>query len=327
MTTMAAPQNAVSFGALLRALRAAAALSQEQLALCSGVSVRTIRDLERGRVSCPHGESVRLLADALTLTGTERAGFEVLARRVHPDAPRRPTPRTPVHDTVVPAQLPMDIPVFAARLAELAQLDDMLGRAADQPTAVAIAVLTGAAGVGKTALAVRWAHRVRSQFPGGQLYVDLRGSTAQALRGVLGALGATEVPETLDARVSLYRSLLAGRRTLIVLDDACDVDQVRPLLPGASGSVVVVTSRDPLADLVVAEGAHPVAVDRLSRAESHAVLVRRLGAERVQAEPRAVETIISACAGVPMALAALSARAAIHRLSLSTVADELVGAR
>src|SRR5262249_5743225 len=153
----------------------------------------------------------------------------------------------------------------------------------------------GTAGIGKTALAVCWAHRVADRFPDGQLYVNLRGfdpagppmAPAEAVRGFLDAfeVPAERVPVGLEAQASLYRSILAGRRVLVVLDNARDAAQVRPLLPGSPGCVVLVTSRTRLTSLVAVEGARPLTVGLLSVAEARDLLARRLGPDRVAAEP------------------------------------------
>ncbi|MEU0563421.1 AfsR/SARP family transcriptional regulator, partial [Dactylosporangium sp. NPDC006015] len=202
----------------------------------------------------------------------------------------------------VPAQLPLAVGTFAGRTGELARLDSLLtgatGDTADTGAGgVAVAAVTGTAGVGKSALVVHWAHRAAGRFPDGQLYVNLRGfdpggrpvDPADAVRGFLDAFGvaAARVPAGLAAQAGLLRSLLAGRRVLIVLDNARDAEQVRPLLPGTPGCLAVVTSRDALTSLVALEGALPVAVDLLSAGEAGDLLVRRLGAARVAAEPAA----------------------------------------
>jgi DNA-binding SARP family transcriptional activator len=177
----------------------------------------------------------------------------------------------------VPRQLPADVPAFAGRAEQLSRLDALL---APDPAATVITV-SGTAGVGKTALAVHWAHRVGDRFPGGQLYVNLRGfdpavaavRPGSALAGFLAALGvpADRVPADLDARAALYRSMLAGRRMLVVLDNARDAEQVRPLLPGSASTVTVVTSRDQLTGLVAA-GARPIALPVLSTVEAYGLL-------------------------------------------------------
>jgi DNA-binding SARP family transcriptional activator/tetratricopeptide (TPR) repeat protein len=223
----------------------------------------------------------------------------------------------------VPRQLPPAVPAFVGRVSDLARLDALLPGVlpgdTGGPGAVPIALISGTAGIGKTALAVHWGHRVSEQFPDGQLYVNLRGfdpagpatDPGEALRGFLGALGVApkQVPVAVDARAALYRSLLAGRRALVVLDNARDAEQVRPLLPGAAGCLVLVTSRDQLGPLVVTEGAHPLSLDLLPADDAAGLLARRLGAERVAAEPAAVEEIVARCARLPLALAVAAARA------------------
>jgi tetratricopeptide (TPR) repeat protein len=234
--------------------------------------------------------------------------------------------------------LPLDVYGFAGRSAQLAQLDAILHSGADQPSAVVITTLSGTAGIGKTALAVHWAHRVRDRYPDGQLYLNLRGfdpagsavHPAQAVRTFLDALGvpADRIPADHDAQVGLYRSELANRRILVVLDNARDAAQVRPLLPGSPTTTVLITSRNQLASLVVAEGAHPLTMDLLSPAESRELLTRRLGHERVAREPAAVRGIIASCARLPLALAIAAARAAIDpELPLAALAADLAAAR
>jgi DNA-binding SARP family transcriptional activator len=238
----------------------------------------------------------------------------------------------------VPAQLPPDVRGFTGREEELRALDRLLDDGGGEPGAVVISAVSGTAGVGKTALAVHWAHRIRDRFPDGQLYVNLRGfgpagsamAPGEALRGFLDAFAVPpeRVPLTLEAQASLYRSLLAGRRVLVVLDNARTPEQVRLLLPGDQGCLVVVTSRNQLPGLVAAEGARPVRLDLLSEAEARDLLARRLGRDRVAGEPEAVASIVAMCARLPLALAIVSARAATHpRFALSVLAQELVDAR
>jgi DNA-binding SARP family transcriptional activator/tetratricopeptide (TPR) repeat protein len=238
---------------------------------------------------------------------------------------------------VVPRQLPPVVRHFAGRQAELAALADLADQAAGGRGPATIVVIHGTAGVGKTSLALHWAHQVASRFPDGQLYVNLRGfastaaptQTAEAVRGFLDAFGAPErIPGTLDGQAALLRSLIAGRRMLMVLDNAGTVDQVRPLLPGGSGALVVVTSRDELRGLVVAEGAHTVPLEVLPAPDAWALLVGRLGAPRVAAEPEAVDDLVDMCARLPLALAVVAGRAVTHRgFSLRTLAAELREAR
>ncbi|MEJ3749789.1 BTAD domain-containing putative transcriptional regulator [Actinomycetes bacterium KLBMP 9797] len=234
----------------------------------------------------------------------------------------------------VPRQLPGDVPVFVGRAEHLRQLDALLSELDKGPTTAPITVLEGSAGTGKTTLAVHWAHRVAEHFGDGQLFVNLRGfgsdrhpmSTAEALRGLLESLPvpAPRIPVGFDAQLGLYRSILAGRRALIVLDNAHDVDQVRPLLPGASRCLTVVTSRNRLFGLFAKEGAQPLSLDPLSATEAHELFARRVGGDRVVAEPEATELIVAGCAGLPLALAVLAARVVTRRgFPLASLADEL----
>lgn len=233
-----------------------------------------------------------------------------------------------------PAHLPMDVPGFTGRTEALRRLDTILAQAPADSAAAVVVALSGAAGIGKTSIAVRWAHRVRDRFPDGQLYVNLRGfgpgrsamAPAEAVRGFLDALGvaAAQVPATLDAQTRLFRGLLAGRRMLVLLDNARDAEQVRPLLPGAPGCAVLVTSRNQLAGLAAAEGAHLLILDLLSPAEARQLLAYRVGAERVAAEPEAVDEIIRYCARLPLALAIAAACAATNPgFPLAVLAAEL----
>ncbi|MFC8428313.1 BTAD domain-containing putative transcriptional regulator [Streptomyces sp. NPDC057253] len=247
-----------------------------------------------------------------------------------PDIPRPATPQ-PTAPFVRPAQLPLDLAAFAGRRSELSQVAQL---SAKDSSGSRIAVISGMGGIGKTTLAVRWAHRAAHRFPDGQLHINLRGfdpggtpaDPAQVLRGFLEALGVppARIPGGADAQAGLYRSLLARRRVLILLDNARDAEQVRPLLPGSPGCLVIVTSRDRLLGLVTAEAARPLALDRLPDAEARESLTRRLGADRVLAERAAVDEIISRCAGLPLALAVVATRAAAHPdFPLAAIADEL----
>ncbi|MFI6132647.1 BTAD domain-containing putative transcriptional regulator [Micromonospora sp. NPDC051141] len=229
--------------------------------------------------------------------------------------------------TAVAAQLPPSLPTFTGRDAEIATLDALAARGG-------AVVVSGTAGVGKTALAVHWAHRAAGRFPDGQLYANLRGfdpaatptEPARVLHGFLAALGVppARMPTEPDLMVSLYRTSVAGRRVLVVLDNARDADQVRPLLPGSPGCLAVVTSRDQLVPLVVTESAQPVNLDLLSPGEARDMLVRRLGAGQVGAEPAAADDIVARCARLPLALAIVASRAATNRhFSLAAIAGEL----
>jgi DNA-binding SARP family transcriptional activator/tetratricopeptide (TPR) repeat protein len=249
-----------------------------------------------------------------------------------PLLPAGPSPRPAAAAWPVPAQLPAAPSGFVGRAGELRRLDAAATRGDAGPAAVVISAVSGAAGVGKTALALHWAHRMAGRFPDGRLYVDLRGfdpggrvvDPGDALRGFLAALGAPadSVPADFDAQAALYRSLLAGRRVLVVLDNARDAAQVRPLLPGTPGCLVVVTSRDQLTPLVAA-GAQPIRLDVLSAAEANELLARRLGAERVAAEPGAADQITVACARLPLALGIAAARAQQTGFPLAVLAGDL----
>jgi DNA-binding SARP family transcriptional activator len=235
---------------------------------------------------------------------------------------------------VMPRQLPAGVRHFAGRDAELMQLDAMLDEAAaGTPTVV---VITGTAGVGKTALALHWAHSAAARFPDGQLHINLRGyhpsgapvTADEAIRVLLNGLGVppAQIPDTPDAQAGLYRSLLASARMLIVLDNARDPDQVRPLLPGGAGSLVLVTSRSALSGLVADVCACPVPLGLLAEHDAQALLAARLGSHRTSAEPAAIRQIIGLCARLPLALAITAARAAAQpNLPLAALADELAG--
>ncbi|QFZ71917.1 tetratricopeptide repeat protein [Streptomyces fagopyri] len=235
---------------------------------------------------------------------------------------------------VNPAQLPADHALFIGRRMELDYLATLLPEGNGPPSAAVIAVIDGMAGTGKTTLAVHWAHRIAHRFPDGSLYVNLRGFDPHGSRLLPGSaiemflvalgVGPQAVPEGLDAQAALYRSILADRRVLIVLDNARDAEQVRPLLPGTPGSLVIVTSRNRLGGLVAGHGAHPLTPGLLSAEESYELLSRRLGDTRVDAEPQAVAAITELCARLPLALAIVAARAAHHPgFKLADVAQEL----
>ncbi|MGW0843796.1 AfsR/SARP family transcriptional regulator [Streptomyces sp. NPDC002787] len=268
-----------------------------------------------------------------------------------PDTAAGATPPAAPAPTAVPAQLPHDLPTFTGRRAEL---DEALALLASRshgaaegvgavdgdgdgvsPTAtVVISAIGGMAGIGKTTLAVHWAHRVADRFPDGQLYVNLRGfapsgavmSAGEAVRVFLDALGVPpeRVPSGVDAQAALYRSLLAGRRFLVLLDNARDTEQIRPLLPVTPGCLAIVTSRDQLSGLVTAHGAHTLTLRPLDAEQARVFLERRLGTGRLAGEARAVAEIAALCGGLPLALACVAARAAAHPgFPLSAIAAEL----
>ncbi len=235
-------------------------------------------------------------------------------RLAPPDVYLPPSP-----EVAVPRQLPPAVAGFAGRAGELEALTSLLEDAARPSGTVVISAIDGTAGIGKTALAVQWAHQVAGRFPDGQLYVNLRGfdpagppvTPAEAVRGFLDAFEgpAARNPVSLDAEAARYRSLLAGRRVLVVLDNARDTSQVWPLLPGSPGCCVVVTSRNRLTSLI-ADGARPLTVDLLTDTDARQLLARRVGTDRVAAQPQAVQQIIARCARLPLALSIVAARAA-----------------
>ncbi len=281
--------------------------------------------------------------------GAELQGLhqEVLTRATTLDLPAHQAVRDrltarerPAAAPVVPRQLPAATRYFTGRADELKQLNELLEQAAahtvaDDPASAAsqrdafpgtgtvlIAAIDGTAGIGKTALAVHWAHQAALRFPDGQLYSNLRGfeprtepaEPAEAVRGFLDALGvpADRIPGSMDAQAALYRSLLAGKRMLVVLDNARDAAHVRPLLPGAPGCLVLVASRNQLTSLVAAEGAQPLTLGLLTHAEARELLTRRLGPERLGSQPQAASELIELCARLPLALSIAAARAATH---------------
>ncbi|WP_155368101.1 BTAD domain-containing putative transcriptional regulator [Catellatospora vulcania] len=298
----------------------------------------------------PFDEAVwRRLITALAGTGRRAAAlaaFHTLRRRLRDELGVDPTPelervyRTVLSETAAPRpQVPRQLPParhgFTGRAADLAALDRLLaGWTGATPL---ICAVSGMAGVGKSTLAVHWAHAVQSSFPDGQLYVDLRGfdpgrpaaTAGEVVRLFLEALQpGGQLPATPHAQVARYRSLLAGRRMLIVLDNARDAEQVRPVLPGAPGCTVLVTSRDRLTGLVATEGAHPLDLAVFDAAEARSFLTARLGADRVTAAEHAAAEIVERCGRLPLALAVVAARAAAHPgFALAALAAELHGAQ
>ncbi|MFI5586239.1 BTAD domain-containing putative transcriptional regulator [Amycolatopsis sp. NPDC051758] len=233
--------------------------------------------------------------------------------------PGRPEVAPPAPPRVTPRQLPAAPAAFAGRTRELAALSGVLDRSG-APGSTAIWVLSGGGGVGKTGLALRWADERLDDFPDGQLFVNLRGfdpaadvvPAGSALHGFLTALGvpSAAIPADTDARSALYRSLVAGRRILVVLDNARDTAQVTPLLPGGSAGTVLITSRHRMSALLATHGARPLPLDVLAAPEAREILVRHLGAARVDADPRAADELVEHCAGLPLALRIVAAQAA-----------------
>ncbi|MET8910348.1 helix-turn-helix domain-containing protein [Micromonospora sp. NPDC004551] len=317
-------------GDALRAHRRALNLSQEELAERAGLSVRNLRAIEIGQVRTPRQQTVRMLADALGLTPTQRQRFYALGGE-----PAAAFPGNPVASPLrpVPAQLPADIDLVG-RGDPLGRLDHLVaGRRARAATTI---VVVGPAGIGKTSLAVHWAHRVRDRFPDGQLFVDLRGfdprqpplATGLASAAFLDALGvpAPSMPADDIGRTGLLRSLLIDRRMLLVLDNAHDSEQVRPLLLGGPGCLVLVTSRDRMLGLVAGNAAHSVELGPLTPEASRQLLAGRTGPPARAADSVALDMITGACGGLPLALTVAAARITSRvSMPLREIARELTG--
>src|SRR5450755_251369 len=278
------------------------------------------------------GRPEPLVPRQLTSRTPRRAAIAPQAQDATTPRPPGDQPGTVTAESATPRQLPGGVADFVGRAAELAALTGMLDQVAGVGKAVVISLIGGTAGVGKTALAVRWGHQVADRFPDGQLFVDLPGYdpgqpmlAADALEGLLRALGvaADDVPAGADARAAVYRSLLAGRRVLVVLDNVGDVEQARLLLPGAPACMTVVTSRDSLAGLVARDGARRLDLDLLSLGDA-ALLLGPLIGGRVDAEPAAAAALAAACSRLPLALrVAAELAAAQPSASLADLVSEL----
>ncbi|MER5795518.1 BTAD domain-containing putative transcriptional regulator [Streptomyces sp. NPDC001980] len=272
-----------------------------------------IRVRLRDELGADPGEELRRVHEAML-----RQDDAFLLR---PSATSQPWLTRP-REILVPAELPHDTPGFAGRTGELARLHALLPPTQHQTAAntVVISAIGGAAGIGKTALAVHWAHQVRDHFPDGQLYVNLHGfdhdrqplEPGEALEGLLRGMGltASEIPPRHEAQGRVFRTLLADRRMLVLLDNAASAEQVRPLLPSSPTCCVVVTSRNRLGDLVAHDGAHALPLGLLRPDEAHALLRRTLGADRVAADERAIGELIRLCGSLPLALRVAAARLA-----------------
>ncbi|MER5465096.1 BTAD domain-containing putative transcriptional regulator [Streptomyces sp. NPDC002668] len=307
--------------------------------LDEGAQARLIRAYEavgrRDQAVAVYRRSRRLLVDELGVDpGPElsEAYVSVLRRRTRPPTPGhghvpdQDATTGPVPVSVagaLPAQLPADVPDFSGRDTELSALDRLLAGAEGSLTAVAVSVVSGTAGVGKTALAVHWAHRTRHRFPDGQLYVNLRGydpdhpiPPGDALTRFLSVLGVPGdlIPLDVDDRASRYRTEIADRRMLVVLDNALSEEQVRPLLPGSPSCTVVVTSRDNLAGLVALHGARRIGLGPLPLPDAVALLRSLIGA-RVETEPGPAAALAEQCVRLPLALR-VAAELAVARPSL-----------
>lgn len=236
---------------------------------------------------------------------------------------------------VVPRQLPPTVRTFVGRAHELAMLDGFLKPGHGDASGPAIVAVDGTAGVGKTCLAVWWAHRAQHYFSDGTLFVDLKGHGPGApadpcvvLASFLQALGVPResVPDDPGAQTGLYRSLLAGRRVLVVLDNAADVEQVRPLLPASAGCLALVTSRTALIGVVVAEGAHRIVLDLFTASEAAELVREAVGPDRAAAEQAAVAELVRLCARLPLALRVATGHVADHRhVSVAEMVEDISG--
>ena len=308
----------VTLGWLLRRLRTNAGLTQEELAEAAGVSTRSVSDLERGINLTARKETARLLADALGLAGPAREEFEAVARG------RVPIAATPVSGGAGATRtLPRDIVLFTGREDELRQLMDS---AQGPGNVLGIHAIGGMAGVGKTAFAVHAAHRLAPRFPDGQFFLPLHGHApgqrpvdpAEALASLLLTVGvaAQQIPPGLEARIGLWRNHLADKKLLLLLDDAVDSEQVRPLLPGAAASLVLVTSRR---HLVALEDAQSISLDTLPSDEAALLFVRLASRTGLDRSDLAVQEIVRLCGYLPLAVG-ITARQ-LHHHPAWTAAD------
>jgi tetratricopeptide (TPR) repeat protein/DNA-binding XRE family transcriptional regulator len=327
-------EQPASLAELLRRLRADAGLTQEALAERAGVSPRSISDLERGINKTARRDTTRLLANALNLSGTARAGFETAARGLFDTGPGMLTPRR-AHSRSVAATtpvLPHDISGFTGRRADLAQL---MAAAEKTGGVVGIYAIDGMAGVGKSAFAVHAAHILAPRFPDGQIFLQLHAHTgghqpvqaADALASLLLTAGVTaeQIPASLSARSALWRSYLAGKRVLLLLDDAASHEQVEPLLPGTPGSLALITSRRHLAAL---DGAISICLNTLPPDEAATLLTRLADRPDLDEADPAVETINRLCGHLPLAIGMLARQLHHHPTwSASRLAQDLAAVR
>ncbi|MBT3154740.1 tetratricopeptide repeat protein [Streptomyces sp. CHD11] len=283
-----------------------------------------------------YADTRRLLADELGVD--PRPGLQELQRRILRADPHLAEPSAPVAEPVAapvrPAQLPATVPDFTGRASFVRELSEVLASASGSGGRVmAVSALAGIGGVGKTTLAVHVAHQARTAFPDGQLYVDLQGAGARAaepetvLGSFLRALGTadSEIPDSLEERAALYRSVLDGRRVLLLLDNARDAAQVRPLLPGTAGCAALVTSRVRMVDLA---GAHLVDLDVMSPEEALALFTTIVGVERVVSERQAALDVVAACGFLPLAIRIAASRLAARRTwTVSVLAAKLADER
>lgn len=306
------------FGALLRELRRQAGLTQEQLAERAAISSQAVGALERGSRRFPHQHTLARLADALGLDDAQRDALTLAAARPSTPAADRSADRPVELAGEPPVRPPRQLPPAVGLIGRDATIADLAARLAPaETTGAGTVLLVGPGGIGKTALAVAVGHRLAPAYPDGQLFVDLRGAQADpvdpyaVLGRVLRALGVSraEVPSDPDERLAAYRSVLADRRMLLVLDDAAAEEQVRPLLPPVDGCATIVTSRRHLGALV---GATRWTVPALDRGAAVRLLARIAGDRRIAGEPVAASQVAGACGHSPLALCVAAGRLAVR---------------
>jgi tetratricopeptide (TPR) repeat protein/transcriptional regulator with XRE-family HTH domain len=336
MLAMAEP--GLSFAGLLRQLRHEALLTQEELAGAAGISPRSVSDLERGINRTAHKDTALLLADALSLDGPVRALFVAAARGRIPASQVLAAVQggaTGAAAAAASKTLPTDIAAFTGRQAELAQLLDRISGLTAAGGAVGICAIDGMAGIGKTTFAVHAAHRLAPAFPDGQFFLPLHAHTAgqrpvdpaDALASLLltAGLAPQQIPPGVAARAARWRGQVAGKKVLLLLDDAAGHEQVRPLLPGTVGSLVLVTSRRRLTAL---QGASVVSLDTLPPGEAAALLARLAGRPTLTAGDPAVNEITRLSGYLPLAIGMLASQLRHHPAwTAAALAAELASAR
>jgi tetratricopeptide (TPR) repeat protein/transcriptional regulator with XRE-family HTH domain len=333
---MVAEQPALSFAGLLRRLRSEANLTQEELADAAGLSPRSVSDLERGVNRTARKDSAVLLAEALGLREPVRALFVTAARGKTPAAEvlaARQRDAPGVSAAAATRTLPRDIAAFTGRQAELSQLLEVLATAGAGPGAVGIYAIDGMAGIGKTTFAVHVAHRLAASFPDGQFFLPLHAHTpgqrpvepADALASLLVTAGiaAPHIPPGLEPRAARWRDLMADKKILLLLDDAAGHEQVRPLLPGTAGSLVLVTSRRRLTAL---EDAAVISLETLSPGEAAALLARLAARPGIRAEDAAVGDLTRLCGYLPLAIGMLASQLRHHPARTAAELADALGA-
>jgi|HubBroStandDraft_1064217.scaffolds.fasta_scaffold07612_3 tetratricopeptide (TPR) repeat protein/DNA-binding XRE family transcriptional regulator len=335
------PEPARTFAALLKQLRTSAGMTQEELAAAATLSYRSISDLERGINLTARGQTARLLADALSLKGAARARFEAAARGEPPAASRSPARAYPAGAfsaggvAAATRTLPRDTGAFTGREPELRVLLAAAGGAARSGRVVGIHAIGGMAGVGKTTFAIHAAHQLAPKFPDGQVFLSLHAHTpgqrpvdpADALASLLltAGIAPSQIPPGLDERVRLWRDHVAGRRLLLLLDDAGGHEQVRPLLPGTAGSLVLITSRKHLTAL---DDAQAISLDTLPDRQAAELLIRLANRQDLAADDSLVREIVRLCGYLPLAVGMLAKQLQHHPAwTAADLAGELTTAR